>query len=178
LKETDETHVPTEQQASQADARVPSAHGDARRERGSQAPAGQGPQAVDGLGSAQAAEQSPAHRDRSRRFPPRFRLRKRHEFLSLQREGRRQTVPHFVVITRHRAHAPSRLGVTTSRKVGGAPARNRIRRMVREFFRHRRAELAPPLDVLVIARPGAAVLRSTDVVLELSRALRLDRSDG
>jgi ribonuclease P protein component len=178
LKEADETHVPTEQQASQADARVPGSHGDARRAAGPQAPAGQGPQAVDGLHPAQTAELSSADSDRSRRFPSRFRLRKRHEFLALQREGRRQTVPHFVVITRHRDQAPSRLGVTTSRKVGGAPQRNRIRRMVREFFRHHRIELAPPLDVLVIARPGAAALRSNDVVLELSRALRLGRADA
>ena len=82
------------------------------------------------------------------------------------------------MITRHRDQAPSRLGVTTSRKVGGAPQRNRIRRMVREFFRHHRIELMQPIDVLVIARPGAAALRSNDVVLELTRALRFGRTDA
>jgi ribonuclease P protein component len=173
LKEGNETHLPTEQQASQADARVPGADEHARGARGRQAPARQGSHAVDGLDPTQAAELST---NRSQRFPPQFRLRRRHEFLALQREGRRQTVPHFVVIIRHRQHPPSRLGVTTSRKVGGAPARNRIRRLVREFFRRHRAALTSPLDVLVIARPGAASLRSTDVVHELTRALGLPSS--
>jgi ribonuclease P protein component len=172
LKESNETHLPAEQQASQADARVPGADEHARWATDHQTPAGQGSQAVDGLDPAQAAELSSASEKRSQRFPPQFRLRKRHEFLALQREGRRQTVPHFVVIIRRRQHPPSRLGVTTSRKVGGAPARNRIRRLVREFFRCHRVELTPPLDVLVIARPGAASLRSADVVHELTRALR------
>lgn len=107
------------------------------------------------------------------RFPPRYRLRKRHEFLTLQREGRRHAAPHFVVITRPAATAAARVGITTSRKVGSAPQRNRIRRLVREFFRRHRPLLDPPHDVLVIARPGAAAVPYADVVSELSRALRL-----
>lgn len=109
----------------------------------------------------------------SHAFPPRYRLRKRREFLALQRNGRRQTVSHFVVITRDKDAPPSRLGITTSRKVGAAPVRNRIRRLVREVFRRRRASLTPPRDVLVIARPGAGGLGYADVDHELTRALRL-----
>src|SRR5262249_50574751 len=173
LKEDHETHLPTEQQASQADSRFPGAHEHARRTEGPQAPARQGPQASDGIHPGQATQLSSPISDQSHRFPPRFRLRKRPEFVALQREGRRQTAPHFVVITRERQHPPSRLGVTTSRKVGGAPERNRIRRLVREFFRRHQAALSPPCDVLVIARPGAASVRYADVDHELTRALRL-----
>lgn len=178
LKEEHETHVPTEQQTSQANARLPSPDGHARREASPEAPARQGSQAPDGFDSTQAAELRPAGGGRSQRFPPHFRLRKRHEFLSLQGEGRRQTVPHFVVITRQRQQPPSRLGITTSRKIGGAPARNRVRRLVREFFRRHHLRLAPPCDVLIIARPGAASIRYADVDHELTRALRLDPSAG
>lgn len=78
---------------------------------------------------------------------------------------------HFTVITRVKPAPPSRLGITTSRKVGGAPARNRVRRLVREFFRHHREQIVPPRDVLVIARPGASELRYWDVERELSGAL-------
>ncbi len=106
------------------------------------------------------------------RFPPDHRLRKRHEFLAVQREGRRHAAPHFVVITRPAA-AVTRLGITTSRKVGNAPQRNRIRRLVREFFRRHRTQLDSPHDVLIIARPGAAAIGYADVARELSRALRL-----
>jgi ribonuclease P protein component len=109
---------------------------------------------------------------RSQRFPRRYRIRTRREFVALQRDGRRQAAPHFIVITSP-APAVTRLGITTSRKVGNAPARNRVRRLVREFFRRHRAQIGPGRDLIVIARPGAHALSYADVVDELSRALRL-----
>jgi ribonuclease P protein component len=111
--------------------------------------------------------------DRSQRFPPRFRVRTRREFVALQRDGRRQSAPHFIVITSASPGPHVRLGITTSRKVGNAPERNRIRRLVREFFRRHRTRIAAPCDLVVIARPGADALSYADVVDELSRALRL-----
>jgi ribonuclease P protein component len=173
-KDANETHLPTEQQAAEADARVPVANGHTRRARRAEASARQRPQAVDRVDPGQAATLTAAPSDRAERFPPRLRLRKRAEFLALQREGQRAAAPHFVVITRP-SDGPSRLGITTSRKVANAPGRNRIRRLVREFFRHNRLRLASPRDVLVIARPGAAQVTFSDVHDELSRALGLDR---
>lgn len=114
-----------------------------------------------------------ADAERSQRFPSRHRLRKRHEFLALQRDGRRQSGPRFVVITRAAPAGGSRLGITTSRKVGPAPQRNRIRRLVREFFRRHRTRIDPPRELLVIARPGLDAITYDDVVHELSRALGL-----
>jgi ribonuclease P protein component len=173
LKDEHETHISTEQSASQTDARLPSADEHARRPGGAQAAPGEGPQAPHDIDSAEAGELNGGRGGRPQRFPPRYRLRKRREYLALQRDGRRATVPHFVVITRFSPHPPSRLGITTSRKVGGAPTRNRIRRLVREFFRRHRAELTPPRDVLVIARPGSAALRYRHVDDELTRAFGL-----
>lgn len=91
----------------------------------------------------------------------------------MQRDGRRQAAPHFIVITAATAGPDVRLGITTSRKVGSAPERNRIRRLVREFFRRHRTRVTAPCDLVVIARPGAAALSYADVVQQLSRALRL-----
>lgn len=68
---------------------------------------------------------------------------------------------------------PSRLGVTASRKVGNAPIRGRVRRLVREYFRRNRTAFDPPRDVLVIARPGAHAVAYRDIERELSRALQL-----
>lgn len=171
--EFDETHLSTEQQAPQAHARLSGSHGQPGRARGTEAPAREGPQTVGRSDSRQATRLSAAATAAkgSQRFLRSYRLRKRAEFLALQREGRRRTAPHFIVITRTKETAPSRLGVTTSCKVGNAPERNQIRRLVREFFRRSRAELVPPRDVLVIARPGAAGLGYWDVHRELSRAL-------
>lgn len=44
-----------------------------------------------------------------------------------------------------------RLGITVTRKVGGAVRRNRIKRRFREIFRRNRTALAPDLDLVVNA---------------------------
>jgi ribonuclease P protein component len=50
----------------------------------------------------------------------------------------------------------SRLGLVISRKAAGsAVARNRIKRQVRESFRHWQGQLGS-LDIVVIGRPGIA----------------------
>ena len=168
----DETNIPAKQQATQKNARIPRAHEHAGRTADTEKAPGKGAQASHGRHSAEAARitDGTAAATRSQRFPSAFRLRKRREFLAIQRKGRRQTVPHFVVITRTRKDPPSRLGITTSRKVGIAPQRNRVRRLVREFFR-RQVSLTPPQDTVVIARPGAALLSYAEVAEELSRVM-------
>jgi ribonuclease P protein component len=47
-----------------------------------------------------------------------------------------------------------RIGLTVSRKIGSAVRRNRVKRMLREVFRYNRRTLEPPLDLVVLARPG------------------------
>lgn len=175
MRGIDEAHVPTKQPETQANTRISDSHGDPRRAKGSETPQSKGPQAARRHDSDETARLRGSSAAPSQRFPRRHRLRKRPEFLALQREGRRRAAPNFIVITRTKTKEPSRLGVTTSRKVGGAPARNRVRRMVREFFRQNRPLLNPPRDVLVIARRGASGLGYWDVERELSRALGTQR---
>lgn len=172
-KESHETDISAKQSAPQTATRISRPHGHAGGPARHQAAPGQGPQTPDGFDPAQTAVLTAptAERDATQRYRRRYRLRKRREYLALQSAGRRRRSTHFTVITRARDFPPSRLGITTSRKVGHAPARNRIRRLVREFFRKRRAVLAPPRDILVIARPGAAEVCFADVERELSQAL-------
>ncbi len=66
----------------------------------------------------------------------------------------------------------SRLGLVVSRKVGKAHDRNRVKRLLREYFRMRRQELLTPLDLVMVAKPGAAGLGLGEVSAELDRALR------
>ncbi len=49
-----------------------------------------------------------------------------------------------------------RLGLSVSRKVGDAVARNRVKRVIREQFAVHGQELGADTDVVVIARPGVA----------------------
>ena len=57
-----------------------------------------------------------------------------------------------------------RAGFITSRKVGGAVVRNRVRRRLREIVRKHQTELRSGISIVTIARPAAA--RSSYGVLE------------
>ena len=48
-----------------------------------------------------------------------------------------------------------RMGITVSRKVGGAVVRNRVKRWIRECYRRRHDGAFPAqVDFVVVARPG------------------------
>jgi len=108
-----------------------------------------------------------------RTYPKAVRIRRRSEFLALQRDGRRRHTSHFVVIRQPSAAAASRLGVTVSARIGNAVVRNQVKRLVREVFRNRRTDLVPANDVLVIAKPGASALTYAQAATELERVLEI-----
>ena len=70
----------------------------------------------------------------------------------------------------------SRLGITVSRKAGNAVCRNRFKRRVREWFRHRRAEFGEDLDLVVIARRSGVRLDQADLDRRLSELLDLNHA--
>jgi len=58
------------------------------------------------------------------------------------------------------------LGLVAGRKVGKAFQRNRIKRLLREFFR-RHKEMLPPGDIIIMAKKGAPDLTYAQVRAEL-----------
>ncbi|TVP55925.1 MAG: ribonuclease P protein component [Halomonadaceae bacterium] len=61
---------------------------------------------------------------------------------------------HLLILARPSATERPRIGlIIAKRHVRKAVQRNRIKRLLRESFRHRQATL-PPLDLVVLARPG------------------------
>lgn len=84
------------------------------------------------------------------------RLRRRAEFLHVYGHGDRLYSRSFVLYVLPRESGPSRLGLTVSRKVGRAVARNRTKRRLREIFRARAGELGRACDVVINARRVAA----------------------
>ena len=47
---------------------------------------------------------------------------------------------------------PPKLGVVTSKKIGGAVARSRARRLLRESFRRHQHDFAQPVELVLVAR--------------------------
>lgn len=103
-------------------------------------------------------------------FPKSARLLRRSEFLLLSDQGSPARSRHFTLLFQRKEGVPSRIGITVSRKVGNAVARNRVKRLLREFFRLNQ-ERFPTGDYVIIARPGADRLRYADLVEELTRVL-------
>ena len=90
------------------------------------------------------------------RYPRRCRLRSRIDFDRVYRRRRSVSDDRLIVYSLPNGLDHSRLGLSVSRKYGGAVARNRFKRLVREAFRLSRGELPTDLDLIVIPRPGAA----------------------
>lgn len=67
---------------------------------------------------------------------------------------------------------PPRLGITASRKYGGACLRNRFKRIVREAFRLCRHELPKNIDINIRPRSAAVSASLWDIISELKQLLR------
>jgi ribonuclease P protein component len=99
------------------------------------------------------------------------RLLKRREFLQLSSSRRKIHTKHFIIIRSDAGVLLTRIGITVSRKTGNAVARNRCKRLIREFYRRNKA-LFIASDYNVIAKPGAAQLDFQELVQELADALQ------
>ena len=101
------------------------------------------------------------------------RIKHGRDFARVRLEGERLVTGCLIANWRRLpAGALSRLGVITSVKVGGAVARNRARRLLRESFRLHQYDLTQPLELVLVARPSIAGKEFAEVERDFLTSLR------
>lgn len=106
----------------------------------------------------------------------RGRLSRSGDFDRAYREGRSRANRHLVLYSFPRSDGDEssevRLGVSVGRKVGGAVARNKVKRAMREAFWSVSANLPSGHDFVLVGRSGVADLVDREGAPAIERSLR------
>ena len=116
-----------------------------------------------------------SRRPRGEAFPRACRVGARRDFREAYENGAKQHGRLVVVFARPRAEGGLRLGITATRKSGGAVLRNRARRRVREIFRRWRAA-TPDCAVDLVVNVSARATRAPYAALQAEVAGLLGRA--
>ncbi len=115
------------------------------------------------------------------------RIRRRSDYQRIKDQGKRFRTRNFLVNYQVLSAGRTRLGVVVSRGMRNAAARNRAKRLAREFFRLNRSEIkagfaqglgadAFGLELVVVCYPGVEKLKYEQVRKELSAGLEQELS--
>jgi len=110
-----------------------------------------------------------AHREG---FPRQQRIVRGSDYRAIYGTGLKLNSERFVLFGRENSLDRHRLGITVSRKVGGAVVRNRVKRLFREIFRKSSADLPKHFDLVVNAKRACADVSYSDLRAEFICAAR------
>jgi ribonuclease P protein component len=102
-------------------------------------------------------------------LPKDVRLLKRGQFLRLSKQGKKIHTGYFIAAVLEGTGQNNRIGITVSKKVGNAVERNRIKRIIREYFRHRKDFFTGIKDINIIAKRGLTTLSNRQIIEKLDK---------
>jgi ribonuclease P protein component len=100
------------------------------------------------------------------------RLRRAADLAYVRREGQAWRHPLVVLLACPNGRSYSRFGFVTSRRIGKAVVRNRVKRRLREAVRQQLADVATGWDCLFIAREPIAQAAYEEVATAVTQLLR------
>lgn len=93
-------------------------------------------------------------------------------FRRLYRVGKCEVTPYFALYIKKNRGKKNRLGITTTKKIGGAVQRNRARRVLVEAYRLLEDEMPKGYDMVIVARKRAVYTKMQPVKESLSRVYK------
>jgi len=115
----------------------------------------------------------PAASPKRLRFSRASRLAQNRDFARVRQQGERLAQGCLIANWNQLPDgARPRLGVVTSKKIGGAVERSRARRLLRESFRQHQHEFTRPVELVLVARNSIAGKKFGDVEKDFLAALK------
>lgn len=108
-------------------------------------------------------------------WPRRCRITETRDYRRLYDSGSKVVTSGFILFHGPAATGASRIGLSSSRKVGKAVVRNRVKRRMREVVRRLRPLLLREADLVVVARARAAGFGYRRMEEDLVRLLTMAR---
>ncbi|MCP4400336.1 MAG: ribonuclease P protein component [bacterium] len=108
----------------------------------------------------------------SESFAQHERIKRKTDFQRVYSQGKKKVSSSFILYSYiEEGRSYCRLGITASRKVGNAVARNRCKRMLREIFRQHKTLFPQGVDFVVVVRRTMVGKRYNEVLKEFCRVL-------
>ena len=95
------------------------------------------------------------------------RIARKVDFWKDRTRRKRFETRHFILMLRKNDKDTTRLGLVVGRKAGGAVARNRVKRLIREFFRLNKERIPESSDLIVLAKEDIVIKGYREVFEEL-----------
>ena len=99
-------------------------------------------------------------------------VNKNKEFIKAYRKGKCSVQPGVVVYCIKNRYHGTRIGITSSKKIGCAVRRNRSRRVIRAAIRSLNLDMSKGYDLIFVARGKTARLKSYQVADMINLRLR------
>jgi len=102
-------------------------------------------------------------------------LRKNQQFQFVYKNGKSLANKYLVMYVKENGLGKNRIGISVSKKVGNSIVRHRVKRLVRESYRLHESIFNSGLDMVIVARSGAAEVGYYEIESSLLHLCKLHR---